>query len=94
MRPGFTASDELSALLQRALEALLANSAAAAALESAPTAVRESLPLVFAGSDFVALSCARDAKLLCALIEHGDLQRTLTPADYEKRLEQIASLYV
>ena len=85
MRPGFTASDELSALLQRALEALHANSAAAAALESAPTAVRESLPLVFAGSDFVAQSCARDPKLLPALVERGDLQRTLTAADFAAR---------
>ncbi len=85
MRPGFTASDELSALLQRALEALQANPAAAAALESAPSAVRESLPLVFAGSDFVAQSCARDAKLLPALVERGDLQRTLTAADFAAR---------
>ena len=85
MRPGFTASDELSALLQRALDALQANAPAAAALESAPIAVRESLPLVFAGSDFVAQACARDAKLLAALIERGDLQRTLAPDDFAAR---------
>src|ERR1700722_18361135 len=75
----------MSALLQRALDALQANAPAAAALESAPTAVRESLPLVFAGSDFVAQACARDAKLLAALIESGDLQRTLVPADFAAR---------
>ncbi len=85
MRPGFTASDELSASLQRALDALHANAPAAAALESAPTAVRESLPLVFAGSDFVAQACARDAKLLPALIERGDFQRTLAPDDFAAR---------
>jgi glutamate-ammonia-ligase adenylyltransferase len=85
LRPGFTASDELSALLQRALDALQENSAAAAALESAPAAVRESLPLVFATSDFIGQSCARDAKLLPALVERGDLQRTLTAADFAAR---------
>jgi [glutamine synthetase] adenylyltransferase / [glutamine synthetase]-adenylyl-L-tyrosine phosphorylase len=85
LRPGFTASDELSALLQRALDALHANAAATAALESAPPAIRESLPLVFAGSDFVAQSCARDAKLFPALIESGDLQRTLAASDFAAR---------
>jgi len=92
LRPGFTASDELSALLQRALDALQANAAAAAALEPAPAAVRESLPLVFAGSDFVAQSCARDAKLFCALIERGDLQKTLTPADFATRAPTLTAL--
>jgi glutamate-ammonia-ligase adenylyltransferase len=85
LRPGFTASDELSASLQRALDALQANAAAAATLESAPAAVRESLPLVFAGSDFVAQSCARDATLLVALITRGDLQRALALADFAAR---------
>jgi glutamate-ammonia-ligase adenylyltransferase len=91
LRPGFTASDELSALLQRSLDALQTNAAAAAALESAPTAVRESLPLVFAGSDFVAQSCARDGKLLPTLIERGDLQRTLAPADFAARAPTLAA---
>ena len=91
MRPGFTASDELSALLQRALDALQENSAAAAALESAPAAVRESLPLVFAASDFIGQSCARDAKLLPALVERGDLQRTLTAVDFATRAPTFAA---
>jgi len=85
LRPGFTASDELNALLQRAQDALQANAAAAAALESAPAAVRESLPLVFAGSDFVARACARDGTLLAALIARGDLQQALAPADFVAR---------
>jgi glutamate-ammonia-ligase adenylyltransferase len=91
LRPGFTASDELSALLQRALDALQENSAAAAALESAPAAVRESLPLVFGASDFIGQSCARDAKLLPALVERGDLQRTLTAADFAARAPTLAA---
>jgi glutamate-ammonia-ligase adenylyltransferase len=74
------------------LDALQANAPAAAALESAPAAVRESLPLVFAGSDFVAQACARDAKLLPALIERGDLQRTLTPVAFTVRAPTLVSL--
>lgn len=57
----------------------------AAALEAAPALIRESLPLVFAGSDFVAQSCARDAQLFPTLIASGDLQRVLTPADFAAR---------
>ena len=91
MRPGFTASDELNASLQRALDAVQANAAAAAALESAPAAVRETLPLVFAGSDFVAQSCARDATLLTALIMRGDLQRPLAPADFAARAPKLTA---
>jgi len=67
------------------LDALQANAAAAAALESAPTLVRESLPLVFAGSDFVAQACARDEKLLPALLASGDLQQVLASADFATR---------
>ena len=92
MHPGFTASDELSALLQRALDALQANAAATAALESAHAAVREAVPRVFAGSDFVAQACARDAKLLPALVERGDLQRTLTATDYAARAPTLPKL--
>ena len=76
---------ELTASLQRAIDALQANAGAAAALESAPSAIRESLPLVFAGSDFVAQSCARHQKLLPTLLARGDLQRALTPADFVTR---------
>jgi glutamate-ammonia-ligase adenylyltransferase len=89
--PGFIASGELIASLQRATDALQAN-AAAAALESATTAVRESLPLVFAGSDFVAQACARDGILLAALIERADLQRTLVPAEFAMRAPTLSNL--
>ncbi len=92
MLPGFIASGELTASLQRATDALQANAAAAAALESATTAVRESLPLVFAGSDFVAQACARDGILLAALIERADLQRTLAPAELATRAPTLSNL--
>ena len=85
MRPGFLASDDLTASLQRAIDALQANAAVAAALEAAPTVIRESLPQVFAGSDFVAQSCARDATLFPTLLASGDLQRALAPADFAAR---------
>ena len=85
MRPGFLASDDLTASLQRAIDALQANAAVAAALEAAPTVIRESLPQVFAGSDFVAQSCARDATLFPTLLASGDLQRALAPADFATR---------
>ncbi|HEY0342044.1 MAG TPA: hypothetical protein VGC34_14655, partial [Steroidobacteraceae bacterium] len=67
------------------MDALQANAAAAAALEAAPAAVRDSLPRVFAGSDFVAQSCARDATLLASLVERADLQRTLAPTEFAAR---------
>ncbi|MDB6014266.1 MAG: glutamine-synthetase adenylyltransferase [Gammaproteobacteria bacterium] len=92
MLPGFIASGELTASLQRATDALQANAAAAAALESATAAVRESLPLVFAGSDFVAQACARDAMLLAALIERADLQRRLAPAEFATRAPALLNL--
>ena len=92
MLPGFIASGELTASLQRATDALQANASATAALESAPAAVRESLPLVFAGSDFVAQSCARDGMLLASLIERADLQRTLAPAEFATRAPTLLNL--
>ena len=61
-----SASAELRACLQRQLDAL--ESASPGRLESLPAAVRDSLPLVFATSDFVAQSCARDPELLRDLI--------------------------
>ena len=67
------------------MDALQANTVAAAALESAPPVVRESVAPVFAGSDFVAQSCARDEKLLATLIAREDLRRTLPPADFAAR---------
>ena len=92
MLPGFIASGELTALLQRATDALQANAIAAAALEAATSAVRESLPLVFAGSDFVAQACARDGLVLAALIERADLQRTLAPAEFATRAPALSNL--
>jgi len=85
LRPGLLTSDDLTASLQRALGALQANEAAAAALETAPALIRASLPLVFAGSDFVAQSCARDEKLLPNLLASGDLLKVLAPADFPTR---------
>ena len=85
LREGLTSSDELAALIQRALDAIHANAPAAAALSSAPAAIRDSLPLVLAGSDFVARSCARDEKLLPELIARDDLQRKLSPSDFAHR---------
>ena len=78
-------SDELTALVQRALEALQVNATAAAALAEAPAEVRDSLPRVFAGSDFVAQACARDATLLAELLAQRDLQKKLTPGDFVAR---------
>jgi [glutamine synthetase] adenylyltransferase / [glutamine synthetase]-adenylyl-L-tyrosine phosphorylase len=82
-------SDELTALVQRALEALQANAIAAAALAEAPAEVRESLRLVFAGSDFVAQLCANDATLLSELLAQGDLQKKLAPGDFAARAPAI-----
>jgi len=47
--------------------------------------VRESIPLVFAGSDFVAQHCARDEKLLPELLARQDLQRKLLRSDFRAR---------
>jgi [glutamine synthetase] adenylyltransferase / [glutamine synthetase]-adenylyl-L-tyrosine phosphorylase len=75
----------LTAVVRRALEALQANHAAATALASAPVEVRESVPIVFAGSDFVAQLCARDERLLADLLSSEDLQRKLAPSDFPAR---------
>ena len=84
-RVGFNASAGLRDYVQHAIEALSADAAAAAALESAPASVRDSLPLVFAASDFVAQSCARDAQLLPQLIARRDLERRLSPSEFIAR---------
>ncbi|HEY6924924.1 MAG TPA: bifunctional [glutamate--ammonia ligase]-adenylyl-L-tyrosine phosphorylase/[glutamate--ammonia-ligase] adenylyltransferase [Steroidobacteraceae bacterium] len=78
-------SNELTALVQRALEALQANATAVAALAEAPAEVRDSLPRIFAGSDFVARLCASDATLLAELLARGDLRRSLAPGDFAAR---------
>ena len=87
--PGRKLSAELTALVERALEELASNAAARAALVAAPQAVRDSLRPVFAASDFVANSCARDALLLPALAGGGDLQRQLRPQDFAARAPQL-----
>jgi [glutamine synthetase] adenylyltransferase / [glutamine synthetase]-adenylyl-L-tyrosine phosphorylase len=81
----FVASDELTAHVQRALDALHANDTAVAALANAPAVVRDLLPLVFAGSDFVAQLCASDTTLLADLIAQQDLQKKLAPGEFAAR---------
>jgi glutamate-ammonia-ligase adenylyltransferase len=85
---GPTVSAELAALVERALEELNANDAATAALATAPAAVRDSLRAVFAASDFVASSCARDT-LLLPVLAAGDLQRRLGTEAFAARAPQL-----
>ncbi len=68
---------------------MASNQPAAEALADAPVEVRESVPLVFAGSDFVAQLCARDEKLLPALLAGQDLQRKLAPSDFRARAPSV-----
>src|SRR5262245_13263730 len=56
-----------------------------AALEGADASVRASAELVFASSDFVALSCARNPGMLEKLIASGDLLRPLDAGQYAGR---------
>jgi len=83
-------SAQLAALLERSLEELASNDAARAALAAAPPAIRAAMRPVFATSDFVARSCARDPQLLAALIASGDLLRPLAPAEFAARAASIA----
>ena len=89
MRPGFVASSDLTALLQRALDALQANVVATAALAAAPAEVRDSLPFVFAASDFIAQLCARDERLLPDLLAQQNLQRKLAPSEFIARAPKL-----
>jgi glutamate-ammonia-ligase adenylyltransferase len=82
---GAPLSAELAGLIERSLEALNANPAARAALAQAPSRVRDSMRGVFAGSDFVARSCARDAQLLESLITSGDLERPISCEEFGRR---------
>jgi [glutamine synthetase] adenylyltransferase / [glutamine synthetase]-adenylyl-L-tyrosine phosphorylase len=79
------ASPELAALVERSLAELDASPAARAALADAPQAVRDSIAAVFAGSDFVAHACTRDAALLPELIGSGELLRPLGPQEIAAR---------
>jgi glutamine synthetase adenylyltransferase len=87
---GAPASVELATLVARSLEALTASEAARMALAAAPAAIRDSIPRVFAASDFVARSCARDAQLLAALVGSGDLERRLAPREFASRAPALA----
>jgi len=78
-------STELAALVAGSLEALNANDAARTALGDAPAAIRDSIQAVFAASDFVAQSCARDTQCFTSLISGGDLQRRLAAVDFAAR---------
>jgi len=78
-------STELAGLVAGSLEALNANDAARTALGDAPAAIRDSIQAVFAASDFVAQSCARDAQCFTSLIGGGDLQRRLAAEDFAAR---------
>ena len=82
--PGSLGSADLESLVQQALEALAAD--AHAALAAAPAPVRESLPRVFACSDFLAQSCARDPRLLVSLLSGGDLERPLAAGELGARV--------
>ena len=59
---------------------------ARAALAEASGGVRDSLARVFAASDFVAQSCARDPALLARLLGSGELERPLACAAYSERV--------
>ena len=72
--PGVGFSTELAGLVAGSLEALNANDAARTALGNAPAAIRDSIQAVFAASDFVAQSCARDEQCFASLISGRDLR--------------------
>jgi [glutamine synthetase] adenylyltransferase / [glutamine synthetase]-adenylyl-L-tyrosine phosphorylase len=81
-----TLSANLESLVERALEAATADTGARAALAAVSAAVRESLPRVFACSDFLAQSCARDPQLLVSLLTGGDLERPLADGELRARV--------
>jgi glutamate-ammonia-ligase adenylyltransferase len=64
---------------------------AAAAVASASVRVRESLARVCAASDFIARALSTDPELLAALVDSGDLERTLAPGDFVARAPQAPS---
>ncbi len=76
---------ELARIVAGSLEALSASDIAKDALGNAPAAIRDSIASVFAASDFVAQSCARDAALFAGLVGSGDLERRLAAADFAAR---------
>jgi glutamate-ammonia-ligase adenylyltransferase len=76
-------SAELRAHLQGRLDAL--ESASPGQVEALPPAVRDSLLIVFAASDFVAQSCARDPELLSDLIGPYRLTSCSAAGEYAAR---------
>jgi glutamate-ammonia-ligase adenylyltransferase len=80
---------ELAALAERSLEELNASAAARAALAAAPRTVADSVRAVFAASDFLAHSCARDPQLFVSLLASGDLERPLTADDFPLRAPEL-----
>ena len=73
--------EPLRATLRQALDQFEAHASAGEMLARAPALVRDSLPTVWAASEFVALSCARDPLLLDSLITSGDLTARRTSPD-------------
>jgi [glutamine synthetase] adenylyltransferase / [glutamine synthetase]-adenylyl-L-tyrosine phosphorylase len=84
--PGGLGSAALESLVERALDAVAADAGARAALAAGSARVRESLPRVFACSDFLAQSCARDPQLLVSLLTGGDLERPLADGELRARV--------
>ena len=82
-------SAELLASVGGAIDALLANPLAVEALTHAEATLRQSLFRVFAASDFVAQSCARDPSLLARLLEGPGLQRPLTAGEFSAAMPQL-----
>jgi [glutamine synthetase] adenylyltransferase / [glutamine synthetase]-adenylyl-L-tyrosine phosphorylase len=87
---GIDAGSELEKLVGRALETLEADASARVALARAPAEIRASLTRVLAASDFVAESCARDPRLLEALLSRGDLMRRLLPSELGGRAPHLS----
>ena len=78
-------------LVERALETLRDNTDLSAALNAAPGEMRASIPLVFASSDFVSLSCTRDPRLLTDLVSSGDLRRRRNRDEFAARAPSIVT---
>ncbi len=88
--------DNLPAALRSSVELALAsireNREAVAAIERAPDEVRRSLPRVFASSEFVANSCARDAGLLSSLFLEGSLLTALPSDAFARQVHEAGNL--
>ena len=87
---GIDAGSELEKLVGRVLETLEADASARVALARAPAEIRASLTRVLAASDFVAESCARDPRLLEALLSRGELMRRLPPSELGGRAPHLS----